>query len=62
MSKILKEPSTEFVTGSEKSAKVETLSETSVFARMIDTKKILKAYLRGEVTLSELESMGIEVG
>ncbi|MET7253479.1 hypothetical protein [Dyadobacter fermentans] len=34
----------------------------SAFAKVIETKKHLKAYAKGEITLAQLESMGIELG
>jgi hypothetical protein len=37
------------------------VSEGSLIAKMLRTKKFVKAYLKGEISLSELESMGIEL-
>ena len=45
-----------------KDTKIETVSEKSLFGKMIDTKKAVKAYLNGELSLSEIKSMGIEIG
>lgn len=60
MNKTIKSTDTEVANARREPNNIE--SESSIFGRMINTKKILKAYLKGEITLSELESMGIEVG
>jgi hypothetical protein len=39
-----------------------TVSKDSAFGRILDTKKYIKAYAKGEITLDQLESMGIELG
>jgi len=47
------------VAGVENTPKV--VSGNSLFARMLKTKKDLRSYLDGKITLSELESRGIEL-
>jgi len=44
------------------SANSNIVSEGSLIAKMLRTKKFVKAYLKGEISLTELESMGIELG
>ena len=60
MNKTIKSTDTEVANARREPNNIEP--GNSIFGRMINTKKILKAYLKGEITLSELESMGIEVG
>jgi hypothetical protein len=60
MNKTVSAPVAKFAGNENK--EVEVVKKGSLFGKMIDTKKALKAYLKGELTLSELESMGIEVG
>ena len=62
MNKIAKVKASEVSNTVKERNKIGSVSEDSIFGKMINTKKILKAYLKGEITKSELESMGIEVG
>ena len=62
MNKIAKVKASEVRNAVKERNKIGSVSEDSIFGKMINTKKILKAYLKGEITKSELESMGIEVG
>ncbi|MCF0060113.1 hypothetical protein MUK70_12755 [Dyadobacter chenwenxiniae] len=40
---------------------VKVVAKGSLLSRMLETKKAVKAYLNGELTLSDLESKGIEL-
>ncbi|MCF2489391.1 hypothetical protein [Dyadobacter sp. CY347] len=62
MNKIAKVKASEVSNAVKERNKIGSVSEDSIFGKMISTKKNLKAYLKGEITKSELESMGIEVG
>ncbi|MCE6992481.1 hypothetical protein [Dyadobacter sp. CY323] len=61
MRKLASAPVAEAADGA-KDKKIDTVSEKSLFGKMIDTKKAVKAYLNGELSLSEIQSMGIEIG
>ena len=49
------------VNSSTPTVRLDTVSEGSLFAKMLHTKKLIKGYLKGEISRSELESKGVEI-
>ena len=61
MKKNVTTPATKVLNEEKESDEAKIAFDNSLFGKMIKTKVVLKAYLRGDFTLSELESMGIEI-